>query len=225
MKYQNGTMFYRSHFPSKTKMKQGVITGEATPGYLFNPYAPRRIFQLLPNVKLIVVLRDPVDRAISHYFHSIREHGAFLPIEEALKIEEEILAPELIKMQEDELYDSEIYRLRSYKRRGIYIDQLSNYLNYFSMDQILILKSEDLFSDPLKFLSEIFGFLNVDSGSLPNDLTPKNVGNSSTKVSPLVYEELANYFAPHNERLYQFLGHDFGWKTPTDRLNPVGPQD
>jgi hypothetical protein len=225
VKYQNGVIFYRSHFPLRAKMKQGVITGEASPGYLFHPHVPRRIFQLLPNVKLIVLLRDPVDRAISHYFHSVREDGELLPIEEAFRNEEKILAEELIKMQKDESYYSEIYRTRSYKRRGVYVDQLTNYLNYFSINQILILKSEDLFSDPLKLLSGVFAFLNIDSSFLPNDLTPKNVGDFPTEVSPLVYEELANYFAPHNERLYQFLGHDFGWKTPTDRLNPVGPQD
>jgi len=214
VRYTNGIMWYRSKFPTKSRIKKGFITGEASPYYLFHPHAHKRIFGLLPNTKLILLLRDPVDRAISHYFHEVNEKSEFLSIEEALTNEEGRIEPELMRMQRDEFYNSEIYRRHSYKKRGIYSDQLVNYLDYCENGQLLIVKSEDLLSDPEKILRDVFIFLNVDPSFSPSDLNPKNIGSYTKEVSPRIYKELVNYYAPHNARLYGLLGRDFGWKRP-----------
>lgn len=212
--YNKGVMWYRSKFPTKYQINERKITGEASPYYLFHPHAPKRIYKLLPNIKLIVMLRDPVDRAISHYFHELREENEFLPMEEAFRNEKKRIKPELIKMQADESYNSETYRCYSYKSRGIYVDQLIRYFSLFSKDKMLILKSEDLFSNPKGILKDVLAFLEVDAGILPNNLNPKNVGSYCAKVSSPIYKDLVNYYAPHNERLYQLLGRDFAWKVP-----------
>lgn len=211
-RYSNGIMWYRAQFPRKSVIDRGFITGEASPYYLFHPHAPKRMHEVLPNSKLIVLLRDPVDRTISHYCHEVSEKSELLSIEEALENEERRIEPELMRMQSDEFYNSEIYRRYSYKKRGIYVDQLVKYLQYFDNARLLIVKSEDLFCDPKNTLRDVFRFLDVDPKVLPSDLTRKNMGSYTNKVSAGIYKELVNYFAPHNIRLYRLLGRDFGWK-------------
>lgn len=209
--YEMGTLWYRSHFPHQSKIKEGIITGEASPYYLFHPFAPKRIFQLLPDVKLIIILRNPVDRAISHYFHEVRAKTEDMPIEKAIAIEEKRIEPDLKKMQANEYYYGKIYQRHSYKKRGVYIDQLLNYMNYFSKEQVLILSSEDFFESPREILKEVFGFLNVNPAFIHSDLAPKNVGTYEDTISPSLRQYLISYFIPHNQRLYKYLRKDCGW--------------
>ena len=186
--YKKGELWYRSHFPLQGEINQSEIVGEATPGYLFSPKAAKRIKEDLSNAKLICLLRNPTERAISHYFMSIRHKNERRPIVEAI------------------LDDKS-----QYKQRGLYLEQIKRYEKYLKENRLLILSSEELFANPKKILKQVFKFLGVDETSERPDIRPRNVGKNKTTVPPEVYEHLNKYFQPHNRRLYNYLNRDFGW--------------
>jgi hypothetical protein len=210
---RKGDNWYRSYFPVQVRNSRKYITGEASPYYLFHPHAPRRASTVLPDAKLIVMLRNPVDRAYSHYQHQVKrgkgEGRETLTFEEAIEAEKRILPGEVSKMLQDEFYESLRHRTRSYLRRGIYIDQLLAWSSFFPRKQMLILKSEDLFNDTTNVLERILDFLKIphwvpETYSIPNK-------REYAGVSPLIRQRLDEYYKPHNQRLYEYLGVDLGW--------------
>src|SRR5947209_7625266 len=151
-KYRKGLLWYRGHFPlvwekvyAQRVQKRAFVTGEASPAYLFHPHVHKRIAQVLPHVKLIVLLRNPVDRAYSQYYHSLELGLETRSFEEAIQDEVERTSQEREKILKDEHYQSYTYRHHSYLTRGIYVDQLQAWMRFFSREQFLILKSEDLY--------------------------------------------------------------------------------
>jgi hypothetical protein len=205
--FKKGRAWYQSQFPPKQNISNNQKAFEASPLYIFNPLAPKRISELLPEVKLIAVLRNPVDRAISHYFHAKRAGYEPLPIMEALQAEEERLKP-IIEKQD---YKNNIFIHYSYKKRGLYYEQLKRYLNYFPMSNILVINSENLFTELDSTLRRILKFVDIDTEYTINDLKPRNVGSNRTKVDPDVYEYLEDYFCSHNQELYNLMGQNYGW--------------
>lgn len=205
--FNKGQAWYRSHFPFKRWPGLRRMAFEATPLYIFNPLAPRRIHGLVPRVKLIAVLRNPVERAISHYFHEVRKGRETLPVMDALQAEEERLKPVL----DAQAYKSGVFIHYSYKTRGRYHEQLNRYLDYFPVRRLLVINSENLFKHPKDTLRHVFEFVGVDTEFPGIDLQPRNVGGNRTGVEPRVYEYLEDYFQPHNEALYGLLGRNYGW--------------
>ena len=204
--FNSGETWYRAHFPLKKNASNKKVF-EASPLYLFNPLAPQRISELIPEVKLIAILRNPVERAISHFFHEKRGGGESLPIMEALQSEEKRLEPIIDKQD----YKSNLFIHHSYKNRGLYHDQLKRYLKFFPMGSILVINSEDLFTQPDDTLRRVFQFVGVDTEFTINDLKPRNVRSNRNKIDPDVYEYLEDYFRPHNQELYKLIGEDYGW--------------
>lgn len=205
--FQRGEAWYRSNFPLVDEVCEGGKVFEATPLYVFHPLAPQRIAELVPKAKLILLLRNPTERAISHYFHAKARGQDTLPIMEAFQAEEQRLAP----VMQNQDYKSPAFANHTYKQRGIYLPQIQHLLEYFPREQLLVTESEKLFSDPEGCLGEICEYVGVapDFGAL--DLTPRNVGSYVSKVEPAVYAYLDEYFRPHNQQLYEFLGRDLGW--------------
>ena len=211
--YERGVRWYRGHFPRANSLQGGAITGEVSPYYLFHPYAPARIRNLLPGVKLIAILRDPVDRAISHFFHERRRGREPLGIEEAMDREEERLAPEIRRMREDGGYHSRPHLYWSYKARGLYAEQLQRYLDLFPREQLLVLQSEDFFKRRQEVMHRTFRFLGVPPMDTPVPQLHLHRGSyDSSDVPAGVRENLIRFFRPHNDRLYSLLSEDFGWK-------------
>jgi len=204
--YKKGEEWYKAHFPLKLRMNKNCKTGEASPLYIFNPLVPKRIFDLIPEVKIIAVLRNPTDRAISQYFHEERREE-LLPIDEALRAEETRLAPIL----KNNNFKDKIFRKSSYKSRGRYKEQLERYLKYFPRENIYIICSEDMFSNPEAELAKLFDFLGVDKNFQVKCFKPRGVAPNRTTVSSDVYDYLDEYFYPHNKALYEFLGKNFNW--------------
>ena len=188
--YQQGANWYRSHFPLAGRLLPGRCMGEATPYYFCHPHAPRRIANLLPKVKLIAVLRNPVERAISHYFHEKKKGREQLPILEAMQQEEERCAGEWQRLLEDASYFSQAHQSFSYKQRGMYIEQLQCYWNFFSKEQILILESIRLFSQPQTVLKQVFTFLGIDSSVVIEDVAVQNANPSKSAAPAEVYTYL-----------------------------------
>lgn len=218
--YHKGLPWYRAQFPSTVQkyytervQKQNFITGEASPYYLFHPHAPRRIARLLPHVKLIVQLRNPVSRAYSHYYHEVNGGHEKLSFAEAIDREEERIGQETAKLLRDEQYISYSHRHYSYLARGIYVDQLKVWMDLFPREQILILKSEDFYADPAAGLKQTLDFIHLPSMGIKEKKEEYQQLNTTKppKMEPEMKKRLHAYFEPHNARLYAYLGIDFGW--------------
>lgn len=217
--FKKGINWYRRHFPiwlykyyRQQIRQQELLTGEASPYYIFYPLAPHRISQLLPRVKLIVLLRNPVDRAYSHYWHEVRRGNETLSFEEAIEREPERLWGERERLIfHDGAYYSAAHQQFSYLARGIYVDQLTVWLRLFPKEQFLILRSEEFYADPATTLNRIFAFLKLRSWNGTDDTIYQHGDYPSMAVATRT--QLANYFRPHNERLYEFLGQDFAWES------------
>ena len=164
--------------------------------------------EILPDVKLIVILRDPVDRAYSHYHHSLRHNHETLSFEKAIKLEEERLAGERERPIEDPYVISH-YRAHSYLTRGMYADQLENWFRHYNRKQFLILTTDDFRKNPQQTLDQIFDFLGVSSFQTKN-LKNRNVG-SYKEMNKGTRKFLIEYFKPHNERLSKLLQRNFDW--------------
>ena len=211
--FKKGVSWYRSQFPAPAwRDGRKVITGEASPYYLFHPFSPLRASKLLPDAKLIAILRNPVDRAYSAYNDKVSTGHESLSFEAALAEEENRTAGELEKMLSDERYYSRNLRVYSYLSRGIYVDQLQRWHKHFHPDQLLVLSSEDLFANPDGSVERVQEFLDLPKSD--TNITLPAEKRNSRSYSPMAAstrQRLEQFFEPHNQRLYEYLGIDFGW--------------
>ena len=214
--YAKGRSWYRAFFPTvlerqyvRWTTKRQLLSGEATPDYLFNPHAARRAFETVPQARLIAILRNPVDRAFSFYNHNLRAGLESLSFEDAIDQEEERLAGERDKTRADEEYFSFEYEHHSYLARGVYVDQLEDWLAYFSRSQLLVLSTEDLYNRPSETLGRALDFLGQPRWEPKEFKTLNSV--PYPEMHPETREKLQAYFEPHNRRLYEFLDSDLGW--------------
>jgi len=217
-RFNKGLAWYRGHFPTRLERqfaqrfrKRAFVTGEASPSYLFHPHVPRRIAKALPHVKLIVLLRNPVDRAYSQYYHAVELGLETLPFEAAIKDEEERTARERARIMQDEHYESYAFKHLSYLSRGIYIDQLQTWMSLFPREQFLILKSEDFYADPASSVKQVLTFLDIPEIGMKEQSYKQYNNTTYSSMDTALRKRLVEYFEPHNARLYDFLGIDFGW--------------
>jgi hypothetical protein len=212
--FDEGLEWYRRSFPTP-RLKEGrrTITGEATP-YLNHSLAPERVARVVPQARLIALLRNPVDRAYSHYHHDVKKGLETRRFEEAIEAEEARLRGKMDKVLEDEHLASANQQHSSYLSRGVYVDQLLRWSEFFSKEQMLVLKSEDFFARPQDVLDLAFDFLSLPEWELEaSQIVPKRrkKGIYEQEMDPVTRRYLEEYFEPHNKRLYGFLGKDFGW--------------
>ena len=210
--FDENLSWYKSYFPSFKKIR-GKITGEASPYYLFHPLAPERIHKLSPEVKLIVLLRNPVDRAFSHYVHNI-DHGQekLESFEEAIEAEEKRISKDVQKVLNGE-YSFDHHK-HTYLSRGEYAKQLERWFKYYGRENFLIIKSRDLFLNPQQEYKKMFDFLGIkqyDVGGL-RTLDINKTDYKKRKIKESTRGRLVNYFKPYNEELYGVIGKDFHWE-------------
>lgn len=199
--------WYQSHFPEASP---GILTGEASPYYIFHPLVAERVFDLYPQMKLIVLLRNPVERTISHYYWEVKLGCESLSLSEALSAESSRLEGKVEKILLDGNYYSFNHQHYTYLSRSVYVEQLEQWMSIFPREQFLILKSEDLFKNPAATMNEVFEFLDLPPHE-SDEYIPYNLGDYPP-VNEEIYQELAEYFRPHNRRLSELLGKDFYWK-------------
>lgn len=209
--YPRGIDWYRSFFPisSSSGPKVTKITGEATPYYLFDPHVPARVAEAIPDIKLIILLRNPVDRAYSHYQFESRIGKEKLSFEEAIVREREKFAEEEARVINDPTYSSDIFSRFSYLARGLYLKQLKRWREHFAEDQFLIIESDDFYNNTAVVLSSVFWFL-----GLYDVLVPDRKTYNSAVYEPMpdhIRSQLVDHFAPYSQQLYQYLGRDFKW--------------
>ncbi len=210
--YARGEAWYRAHFPTQFEKWRGAfqLTGEGSPYYLFYPHAAWRVSQCVPHAKLIVLLRNPVDRAYSHYHHQVRLGLEELTFEQALDLEAERLVGEFEKLIAEPDAYSFNYQNYSYCARGMYADQLERWFRYFPREQFLIVASEQFYRAPASSFARVLDFLGAPRWEPP----AYRVSNEGAyePMNPETRARLGEFFAPHNARLYELLNVDFGWE-------------
>ncbi len=208
LNYDRGLAWYDACFPPSNKPDS--IVGEASPYYLFHPQVPARVYQHFREIKLIVLLRNPVDRAISQYYHEVKLGFEKLSLEEAIACEPERLRGEVEKLSTDPNYYSYNHQHYTYLSRGRYLEQLQRWQTYFSPDQFLILKTEDLYANPKEILGEVLNFLQLPAIDLPT--YPSYNSGSYTLASDSVKKQLIQYFEQPNQQLSEYFKKDLNWE-------------
>lgn len=220
--YPMGEKWYRAHFPLALRRRLAKLLGrkllvfEATPDYLVDPRAPERCRELLPDAKIVMLLREPAERALSHFHHNIRLGLESETFQFALENEAERIADDLVKL-EDPSHQSErfnSFRRYTYVERGKYADQLERWLAYYPAEQILVLESESFFNDPAAVLEQIEDFVGARRW-LPAEfrnysyLAPGVAGHE--KVPPDLRRFLDDKFLDSNQRLREMLDAELAW--------------
>jgi hypothetical protein len=183
---------------------------DASPYYLAHPVAPERAAQLLPEVKLVAVLRNPVNRAFSHYQHEVRDGRESLSFAEAIDREPARLAGEEERLRREPGYYSYNHHRYSYTRRGLYMEQLDRWVRHHPRSRLLVLQSERLFREPAAVSAALYDFLGLRPHVL-KQYTAFYQGNYERAIQPDLRTRLAAYFEPYNRALYQWLGEEFDW--------------
>ena len=203
--YARGERWYRAHLPVRRK---GVV-GEASPSYLFHPLAPERVARMLPNARLIALLRNPVDRAFSHYQHEVALGREQLSFEEALAREDERMQGEVERMLRDAAYFSHAWWNYTYAARGRYAEQLERWFEAFPREQVLVLLTDELAADTAGAYRRVLDFLGVDILEL--DAYPRIFEREYGGMDPATRTRLEGEFAQPNRRLAELLGREPPW--------------
>ncbi|MDJ0682209.1 MAG: tetratricopeptide repeat protein [Xenococcaceae cyanobacterium MO_167.B52] len=203
LNFHKGIDWYLSQFPPLPK-REKFITGEASPSYLdwsgkLN-HIPEQVRSLFPNVKIIALLRNPIDRAISCYSHQMRIGSAHRPFEEAVEAEFERIS---------QVKESELRQLRGSLTAGLYIYKLQEWMKVFPTEQILILKSEYLYQETPKAVNQVFNFLGLPNHKC-SSFTKYNSGSYSS-MSEKLRAKLSSFYKPYNRMLEEYLGRKFNW--------------
>jgi len=203
--FHRGLDWYRAHFPAIPDSEK-FLTGEASPSYFDAPDTPVRLFHFFPKIKLIVLLRNPVDRTISSYYHEVRSNLENMSVEDVInsRLEKLInISSSLVKEKDYWNYQGD------YIASSVYLDWLQKWLNIFPREQLLILPSEEFYSDPKTTMKQVFNFLGLPDYQIQD--YPKLNAGSYASISKSLRQKLNDYFQPHNQRLEEYLGMKFNW--------------
>ncbi len=182
--YHRGLRYYKSFFPSAVK---GVKTGEASVNYFYSEKVKNRIAQDLPNCKLILLLRDPIDRAYSHF---------------------QMNKKDMIEKSFDQYVTSDGFESNKYRylEKGLYAEYLPIWQSFLERGNLLILKSEELFSDTNNVISKVHQYLDLKPEPTKS-LTNKNSGNYE-KMSSQTRQKLETYYQKDQEILRSLIGNE-----------------
>ncbi|WP_375485176.1 sulfotransferase domain-containing protein [uncultured Jatrophihabitans sp.] len=214
--YDRGPQWYRGHLPSmaaralQSHRHEGpVITGEASPYYLFHPAAAERAAALVPQAKIIAVLRDPVDRTYSHWKERRRAQAEDLDFASALDVEDARIGDVEMRLRADPAFHSYAHEHQSYARQSEYAPALQRWYDNFPRDRILILSSDEYYFAPQQVLEVALAFLDLPA----HPLATGKIRNAAEggNVDADLRVRLTARFAPHNANLEQLVGRRFSW--------------
>jgi hypothetical protein len=206
LNFERGESWYRANFG---RAGQGGVNIDSSPYYLFHPQVPQRAHARVPDAKLIVLLRDPVRRAYSHYWHERDKGREPLSFEDAIAAEPDRIERDQERLARGEIQRSEAHQYFSYLARGRYAEQLEHWLNFYPREQLLILRFEELAADPLPVLNRSLGFLGLPLMQRAK-LEPRNT-RKYPPIETATAERLREYFAPHVVALEVLLDERMHW--------------
>ncbi|HEX5017583.1 MAG TPA: sulfotransferase domain-containing protein [Actinomycetes bacterium] len=208
--------WYRAHFPTKSSIAalqqrtgSGVVVGESSPYYLWHPLAPQRIAQALPGVRVVALLRDPVERAYSAHAHELARGFESETFERALELEPQRLAGEEERVAAGEIARSMPHQHQAYLRRGEYVDQLERMARAVGRDHVLVLDSADFWADPESNWPTVTSFLGLPPGHVT---VQQHNARSRAPMSPELRARLEAHYEPFDERLAQWWGRTPSWR-------------
>jgi hypothetical protein len=218
LNHHRGMRWYRGHFPVKAMAERharGVpggppVTFDASGYYMFHPLAPARMAADLPDLRLIAMLRDPVERAYSAHRHAFARGFDTEPFERAIELEPDRLEGEVERLRADPHYQSHSHRHQAYVTRGQYVEQLDVLLEAFPPEQLLIVESERFFEQPEIEFERILRFLDV-----PVLMPPAFERYNARPRSPMAdstRDRLTTHFEKYDDALGRLLGHEPAWR-------------
>ena len=210
LNYRKGVNWYRAHFPRRGR-KQGAnaITGECSPSYLFLPSVPELVKATVPDCRFIVVLRNPIDRAYSHYHHQVRLGKETLSFEEATRKERNSLEsnPDLLVNGPADGFHTR--PTISYLIRSVYPVQLCRWFALFPKERFLVLEYKETLEEMQPAMERICSYLRLRTW-VPEQWERRNAG-SYRNIAAATREELRRFFEPYNASLETMLGRSFDW--------------
>lgn len=213
LNYNLGIDWYLSHFPSNFKQRN-QITFEASPYYLYHPLVPKRTFDFNPNIKIIVLLRNPVYRAFSHLKMIENRFNIKINVDSAFIPENEIPIQNYLTKQLNmkRISHSSIHQDFSFISRGVYVNQLKVWAEFFNIKKnIFTIISENLFRYPENELHKLCDFLNINSSIELNYDVGKFKGSYSNDISNQIPKNLYNFYSPYNIELEELLQLETNW--------------
>jgi len=210
--YHLGMNWYRSMFPLKRDMNRirnktkYALTGEDTPFYFWKIDAAKRISEVLPKIKLIAILRNPVQRAYSNYNLGLRAGTEKLTFEEAIR-------KELDTLTENKISAENIFKFCDVRRsniaKSLYIYQMKIWFERFSKNRLFIISTEEMSNSPSHTMNQVYEFL--DLPKYEHAFFEKRKKMSYDKMSDSIRKELEEFFKPYNEELFKLIGRSFNW--------------
>ena len=214
-RWDRGADWYRSHFPTVARRRLAErrlgyppVTFEASPYYLFHPHAPARAHQVVPDALIVALLRDPVERAFSHWKER-RNHTEDLPFVEALAAEPGRTAGVEAAMLADPSLISSAHRHQTYVAQSRYAPMLERWLDAYGSDQVLVAAAEDFYADPQAFTDQV-----TDRLAIPrHDLGTPEPFNAepSADMDPVVRRHLTEMLADDITAVERLLGRSMPW--------------
>lgn len=218
--YERGLSWYRGHFPSSMERRIAsartagpVVTGEASPYYLYHPLAAGRAAIDLPHTRLLVLLRDPVERTYSHYREQRRNGAEALDFDRALEAEASRTAGEEDRLLAGTTARSFAHEQQSYVRQSEYVRGLRRWLDQFPRHQLLVQPSELYYTDPAEACRVAYEFLGVPPAPSHGGLLRLNAAPTEFLHADL-RRRLTEHFEPFNSELEELLGQRFPWSRP-----------
>jgi len=198
-KYGLGWEWYLSHFPAITDY-EGLVTGEASPSYFNNPFALIHISKL-GKTKVIILLRDPVNRVLSWYHHNLRDGNEGRSLSQIVKLEIEALESDNLTPKATEI---------NYMINSIYLNPVQKWLEVMSQNQVLIIQTEELAANPIRTMQRTFDFLQLPHYQ-PIDYIQHNQGHYDLSSDYQLIKTLTSFFQPYNQQLEKLLNRKFNW--------------
>lgn len=227
--FKKGKKWYHHSFINLNSDKKNYLCFEATPDYMYRAFAAERMHQQYPNLKIIIVLREPVKRAYSawnmfkHYVNSTILLRILVPIKDYIQDRqnnnrqlykaknfpsfEEVVASEILKIEQNSEFEEP-----SFLRRGIYFPQIKRLYDLFGKNQVLVLGFNDLKQYQIQTLNKVLKFLDLQESdwNFLNDNT-KNAKAYPEKISKEMEEKLTLFYEPYNKLLFDYLGYKINW--------------
>jgi Sulfotransferase domain len=214
--YDHGLGWYRGHFPllaraalARRASGEVPLTFESSPYYMFHPLAAERIRHDLPEVRLLVLVRDPVERAYSAHAHELARGYETEPFEQALELEDQRLAGEAERIVSEAGYHSHSHQHHGYVTRGHYADQLER-LDKLFPGRVHVVDSGRFFTEPEPVYDEVLDFLGLRNHGYPvferHNARPRSAMPESLRL------QLSEHFQPYDERLTSWLGQLPSWR-------------
>jgi len=198
LQYSKGMSWYKAHFPFK---KCGHISIEASPYYMFHPLALERAKLHYPDSNIIMLLRNPAERAFSHYKHNKKKGRELRSFNEAIKDE----------INDFKFADENAHRHYSYLHRGLYSGQITRAFNIFGKEQVYVISSENFYKNPQPILNSLYTSLGLPEYK-NKDLTVKNEGISDSDKDSESTEIMRTFYKDELARIHDLLGKSFQWQ-------------